>query len=216
MPDITRVKICGITNLKDALSAVSAGAWALGFVFAESPRRVTPETAKKIISRLPPFVTAVGVFLNHKEDAVEQITDYCRLTALQFHGDESPDYCDRFHGIATIIKAFRIRSARDLKKLKYYKVDAFLLDTWVKGKPGGTGRTFNWELAKEAKEFKKPVILSGGLNKDNVKPAILQARPYAVDTSSGVEISPGRKSPVLVRNFINKVKEADEVLAKTI
>lgn len=206
---MVRIKICGITNWEDACLAVELGADALGFIFAKSPRKVTPDTAKAIISQLPPLVSKVGIFLDHQEEEVKGIAEYCRLDGLQFHGQESPSYCGQFG--QKVIKAFRIRDANDLKALSLYKVDAFLLDTFDESLPGGTGKTFDWNLAVEAKKNGK-IILSGGLNPDNVFSAIKQVQPYAVDVSSGVELAPGKKDPEKLRAFFEAVEEANRVV----
>ena len=200
-----RVKICGITSLKDGLAAVNAGADALGFVFYEdSPRHVTREIARQITRALPPFVARVGVFVNPSEDFVRRIIDVCALDTLQFHGDELPEFCAQF-GLRTI-KAFRMRDRGSISQLDRYQTEAWLLDSYVPGKPGGTGAQFNWDLAREAKELGRPIILAGGLTPENVGEAIRQARPFAVDVSSGVEIEPGRKDIKKIEEFIRAVK----------
>jgi len=203
---MVRIKICGITNWEDACLAVELGADALGFIFAESPRKVTPDTAKAIIGQLPPLVSKVGVFLDHQEEEVKGVAEYCSLDGLQFHGQESPSYCSQFG--QKVIKAFRIKDANDLKALSLYGVDAFLLDTFDESLPGGTGKTFDWNLAVEAKKNGK-IILSGGLNPDNVFFAITKVKPYAVDVSSGVEASQGKKDPVKLRAFFEEVRRAN-------
>ena len=196
-----RVKICGITNVLDALAAVDAGANALGFVFYErSSRFVTGQSAREIIGALPPFVSKVGVFVNAPEALVQRTIQQCGLDTLQFHGDETPQFCRKF-GLKTI-KAFRIRDQQSLARLADYTEEAWLLDSDVPGRLGGTGTRFNWELAGEAKKMKRPIILAGGLTPENVAEAVRQVHPYAVDVSSGVESAPGKKDPVKMRNFI--------------
>ncbi|MBI4323635.1 MAG: phosphoribosylanthranilate isomerase [Chloroflexi bacterium] len=196
-----RVKICGITNVLDALAAVDAGANALGFVFYKrSPRFVTGQSARAIIGALPPLVAKVGVFVNAPEALVRRMIQQCGLDTLQFHGDETPQFCRAF-GLKTI-KAFRIRDQQSLARLADYTEEAWLLDSDVPGKLGGTGARFNWELAGEAKKMKRTIILAGGLTPENVAEAIRQVHPYAVDVSSGVESAPGKKDPVKMRNFI--------------
>lgn len=193
---MTRVKICGITNEKDAQDAVKAGAWALGFMFyKKSPRSIGAFKAKKIIDSLPPFITPVGVFVDQKEGAVRDVLNFCGIRTVQFHGKETPAYCKRFKKTCTVIKAFRVADKLDEALLKTYDVHAFLLDAYEEGKEGGTGKTFNWELARRAKSFNIPIILSGGLHYNNVGEAVETVRPYAVDVSSGVEDqgAPGRK-----------------------
>lgn len=201
---MVRVKICGITNREDALLAAELGADALGFVFAPSPRRVTPSQAKEIIKALPCFIDPVGVFVNEKVSRVKDIAEFCRLSTLQFHGDESAKYCNCFP--YKVIKSFSIKD-RPPPKISEYRVDAYLLDTFFEGKKGGTGKTFQWEIAVEIRRSGFQVILSGGLTVDNVKEAIRKVKPYAVDVSSGVEESPGKKSEKKLRKFIQTVRE---------
>lgn len=203
-----RVKICGITNLEDALAAVEAGADALGFMFYEaSPRNVSPGTVAGIVSQLPPFVAKVGVFVNAPDETVCRNVADCGLDTLQFHGDETPESCRRFAPLK-VYKAFRIHGLESLHALAGYQTDAWLLDSFVPGQPGGTGSTFNWDLAVEAKKLGRPVILAGGLTLENVAEAVSKVRPYAVDVSSGVESSPGRKDPARLRDFITAAKGA--------
>ena len=206
---VVRVKICGITNLEDAFLAVNLGADALGFIFAKSPRRIEPEKAREIIDNLPPLVSKVGVFGDENGEKVKEAAAFCGLDTLQFHGDESPSYCQNFRSLFKVIKSFRIRNLKSLKPLSLYSVDAILLDTYSKEAMGGTGKTFNWGIAKEAQGFGRPLILSGGLNPSNVTRAINLVEPYAVDVSSGVELSPGRKDPEKLRAFFEAVKQID-------
>lgn len=240
-----RVKICGITNLEDALAAVDAGADALGFMFCESsPRKVSTEAAAIIIRELPPFVAKVGVFVNPAEEMVRHVVGECGLDTLQFHGEESPEFCGKFstvemeNGTITltlspgrggtgasilasstpavqasrmwtplkVYKAFRIRDLESLQPLPAYKTDAWLLDSFVPDKPGGTGARFNWDLAVEARKLGRPVILAGGLTPENVAEAVRKVQPFAVDVSSGVEASPGKKDHTRVRRFIAAAK----------
>ena len=201
---MVRVKICGITNAADALTAVEAGADALGFVFyEESPRSVTPETAADIIRGLPPFVSTVGLFVNADIGFVNAVSEKCRLDRVQLHGDESPDFCRRVE--RPVVKVIRIRGEESLLVMKDYHVSAFLLDAYSPRAYGGTGLTFNWELARNAKKF-GPMILAGGLTAANVREGVVQVQPYAVDVSSGVEASPGRKDPAKVKEFIKRAK----------
>jgi phosphoribosylanthranilate isomerase len=201
-----KVKICGITSSADASEAVEAGADALGFVFFErSPRHVTPDQAAKIIRSLPPFVAKVGVFVDADEARVRATAAQCGLDTLQFHGDESPEYCARFAPLK-VIRAFRIRDKESISGIEHFTTDAWLLDSHVAGKQGGTGSTFNWDLAATVREAGRPVILAGGLNAENIAEAIHQVWPYAVDVSSGVESAPGVKSPALIRQFIASVR----------
>ncbi|MDO8886651.1 phosphoribosylanthranilate isomerase [Candidatus Oleimmundimicrobium sp.] len=203
---MVRIKICGITNIEDALLVSKLGADALGFVFAESPRRIDVETGEEINSALPPFISRVGVFVNEKTETVKAIASRCRLDILQFHGSESSNYCNSFS--QKIIKAFRVKDINDLDRLSDYDVNGYLLDTFIDGKPGGTGEVFNWEIGKKAKGFGKPVILSGGLNPGNVIDAINFVQPYAVDVSSGVEERPGKKDPNKIQAFIKACQAA--------
>lgn len=202
---MTRVKICGITNLSDALRAVECGADALGFVFYEgSPRHVFPEIVKEIVAHLPPFITTVGVFVNAPPQEIKEVLEYTGLDVVQLHGDEPQEECFLF---PRVIKAFRIRDIRDLDEIKHYKASAYLLDAYDPEVPGGTGQIFNWDIAIEAKQY-GPVILAGGLTPDNVSDAVKKVRPYAVDVSSGVETEKGKKDPEKLRLFIHRAKSA--------
>jgi len=199
-----KVKICGITSLDDALMAVEAGADALGFVFYDkSPRNINPLAAAKIISRLPPFIQTVGLFVNEELEKVNWTADYCGLDLVQFHGDETPEDCLELK--RRVIKAFRIQSIVSIDPLKKYRVAGYRLDAWCPDCYGGTGKTFNWELAAAAGDY-GPIILAGGLTPENVVEAVRQVQPYAVDVSSGVETEPGRKDKVKVREFIRRAK----------
>lgn len=200
---MVRVKICGITNLEDALAATDYGADALGFVFYEkSPRYITPNKAKDIISELPPFITTVGVFVNEKPDRMKEIMNFAGIDILQLHGEEPPGECSIWH---RVIKAFRVRDFSDLNPLENYKVSAYLLDTYSPESYGGTGQIFNWDIAVDAKRFGK-IILSGGLNAENIEKAIIYVRPYGVDVSSGVEEEKGKKDLKKMKEFIKKAK----------
>lgn len=205
---MVRIKICGITNVDDGLLAAELGADALGFVFAESPRRVTPVMAGEVIERLPPLIAKVGVFANERKTVVSEIAAVCGLDVLQFHGDEPPEYCARFRG--KVIKAIRVRGPESLAGLEAYAgaVDAFLLDAHVEGSLGGTGRTFDWDVAAKAKRY-GPIILSGGLTPANVGEAVGRVRPYGVDVSTGVEERPGKKNGERMSMFCQKVREAE-------
>ncbi len=199
--------MCGITNIEDALAAQALGADAIGMVFAKSPRRVEKEQAREIVQALPPFVHLVGVFVDEEKGVIEDIADFCRLTVLQFHGAESPEYCAGFGRL--VIKAFRISQREDIERLKPYqgKVSAFLLDTYHPVLAGGTGQTFDWDMAKEAGKI-GPIILAGGLNPDNIEAAIRAVKPYAVDVSSGVEMTLGKKDHDKMRLFIERAQQA--------
>jgi phosphoribosylanthranilate isomerase len=202
-----KVKICGITRMKDAIAAVDAGADALGFVFYErSPRFLSTHAAAEIIRELPPFIAKVGVFVDAGQETVERARSVCGLDTLQFHGEESPEFCERF-GVKAI-KAFRVRGPETIEQAKRYRHVAWLLDSFVPGELGGTGATFNWDLAREAGKFSRMIILAGGLSPDSVTEAVRQAKPFAVDVSSGVESAPGQKDAQKVRAFIAAAKAA--------
>jgi phosphoribosylanthranilate isomerase len=204
---MTRVKICGITSAEDALAAVEAGADALGFVFVPgTPRLVHPETAERIVADLPPFVTAVGVFVDQPLEEVLRIAARCNLQAVQLHGDEPEAFSRRIP--LKVIKAVRVREAPDLRPIATYPAHAFLLDAFVEGLAGGTGTPISWDLAVQAKGH-APIILSGGLRPETVGLAVRRVRPYGVDVSSGVEMRPGRKDHQKVREFIAAVRQAD-------
>lgn len=204
----TRIKICGITNAEDAHAAVDLGADALGFIFVpDTPRYVKPQVAKQIISDLPPFITTVGVFADVSLETISRVVRVCGLNVLQLHGSETPEYCSEVGARSRVplIKAFRVKERQSLSSIPEYKVGAYLLDTYVKGKKGGTGETFNWDLAREAKAYGK-IIVAGGLTPENVIQAIRRARPYAVDVSSGVESRPGKKDHAKIKVFIENVR----------
>ncbi len=206
---MVRVKICGITNAGDARSAVYFGADALGFVFAPSVRRTTPERARRIVRSVGPFVNCVGVFVDEDSEVIREIAEYCGLDTIQLHGNETPEDVDELRGEYRVIKALRLRDGRGLKQLGRYKVSAFLLDTYDKKKMGGTGKAnpTMWTVARRAVELgAAPVILAGGMNPGNVRDAIAVASPFGVDVSSGVELRPGRKDKRLVREFMRAAK----------
>lgn len=203
---MVKVKICGITSLEDAVAAAEAGADALGFVFyPDSPRFIDPGKARAIIARLPVFITSVGVFVDESEELIRRIIREGGIQVLQFHGSESPVLCTRFREKA--IKAIRIKDEQSIKEMQMYDVDTFLLDTMVEGIKGGTGKAFNWTYAGMAKEHGR-IILSGGLNPFNVGEAVRQVRPYGVDVSSGVEISPGKKDHKKIEEFVREARKA--------
>ena len=200
-----KIKICGITREADAHLAASLGADALGFVLAESPRRIAPEMVRKICMSLPPFVTTVGVFVDTDMESVRQIATFCGLDWVQLHGNESPDYCRAL--AFKLLKAIRVKGRQSIEAAAAYKdcVKGFLLDSFVKGQHGGTGKSFDWDLAKEVKKY-GPVILSGGLGPENVKEAIRVVKPYGVDVSSGVESAPGVKDHEKMRRFVKEAR----------
>jgi phosphoribosylanthranilate isomerase len=198
---MVRIKICGITNLEDALLAAELGANALGFIFyAKSPRKVDAETAHSIIAQLPPFVAAVGVFVDEAAAVVQELAAKVGLDWVQLHGQESPEYCRNLG--RRVIKAFRIQDEDSLRQLAEYQgaAQALLLDTYKKGQVGGTGEVFDWQLARKAKQYGR-IILAGGLSSDNVAVAIATAQPAAVDAASGTEAAPGKKDPEKLRAF---------------
>lgn len=202
---MVRVKICGITNVNDALQAVEAGADALGFVFfKESPRYISHDAARKIIEKVPAFVSTVGVFVNEPAWRVQEIMRITGLDVAQLHGDETPEECCEFR---RAIKAIRVGKLTDLEPVKKYKVSAFLLDAYAPDSYGGTGKVFNWDIALEAKEFGN-IILAGGLTPDNVADAVRHVRPFGVDVSSGVEADKGIKAHEKVRAFIRNARHA--------
>lgn len=204
---VVRSKICGITRIEDALAAVEAGADAIGLVFyAKSPRAVTVQQARAIISALPPFVTSVGLFVDASRCELGELLDAVPLDLLQFHGDESPADCDGYH--RPYIKALRVKPGDDIaaQVALYKNASGVLLDTYVPGIPGGTGEAFDWSLVPEG--LSKPVILAGGLTAANVAQAIARVRPYAVDVSGGVELAKGIKDAEKIRAFMQAVKAA--------
>ncbi|MEK7298723.1 MAG: phosphoribosylanthranilate isomerase [Candidatus Margulisiibacteriota bacterium] len=189
-----KIKICGITNLEDAQNAVSLGADAIGYIFVkESPRYITPEKAEEISLYMPPFVHIVGVFVDQSKEEIDEITCRCRLDLLQLHGNETPEFCLKMS--RRVVKAFPIRELADLNPIPAYQgyVSGVLLDTKSETVKGGTGKSFDWGIALKAKDFDIPIILAGGINAGNINKAIKLVNPYAVDLSSGVEVSPGVK-----------------------
>ncbi len=205
-----KVKVCGITTSEDALAAVSEGVDALGFnFFAGSPRCVAPDAVLRIVSRLPPFVVRVGVFVNVPDTReVEETARAAAIQVLQLHGDESPQYCGKLSAWP-LIKALRIGAGTLPEGLERFPVSAFLLDVRDDDLFGGTGKSFDWELASRIGR-ERPVILAGGLNPRNVARAIRTVRPYAVDVCSGVEQSPGKKDIAKVHEFMREVRHARE------
>jgi phosphoribosylanthranilate isomerase len=199
----TRVKICGITRRQDAEFAIEKGADALGFVFySASPRAVTLAQAKDIVSNLPPFISIVALFVDAEVEEVQACIDTLAVDVLQFHGNESPEYCEQFG--MNYLKAIRMRQGLDLEDLaqKYSSASALLLDSYQAGVPGGTGQVFDWSLIEK---INKPIILAGGLDSDNVAMAIKQVQPYAVDVSGGVEQEKGIKDKQKISTFMQEV-----------
>ncbi len=210
---MTRIKICGITRLEDALDAVHSGADALGLVFYDkSPRHINLQQAAQLADAIPPFVTLVGLFVNASVSAVREVMQAVPLDVLQFHGEEEPEFCDQFG--RPFLKAIRVRKGVDLVQYaeRYAGAQGLLLDAYVEGAQGGTGVSFDWSLIPA--ELPLPVVLSGGLNANNVTQAILQVRPYAVDISSGVEERKGIKNAAKIAAFINEVNKIDIQLSR--
>lgn len=204
----TRVKICGITRTQDALAAISYGADAIGFVFwQQSSRNILPQQARTITKNIPAFVTTVGVYVDPTIDWVNETSTTANLGLLQFHGDETPEFCDQF--ALPYIKALRIKEGVDLLEYanRYQSAKALLLDTYSANMPGGTGEVFDWKLIPS--NLPLPIILSGGLTPDNVVHAITKVRPWAVDVSSGVEASKGIKDINKISAFMQKVKNCE-------
>jgi phosphoribosylanthranilate isomerase len=205
-----RVKICGITNLEDARLAADLGAQALGFIFyPKSPRSIKPEAARQIIAQLPPLVLSVGVFVNEAAALVLEVAEMVRLDWVQLHGEEPPEYCRFLY--RNVMKAIRVKDQSSLDQMAPYQgsVRAFLLDTCTSGPRGGTGESFDWSLARQAREY-GPIVLAGGLRPENVAAAIREAAPQAVDVASGVEASPGKKDHVRLGAFFKAVAAAGQ------
>ncbi len=201
----TRVKICGITNLIDAETAIAAGADALGFIFVpETPRYIAPNNVAEIIQALPPFVTTVGVFRNDEQKAIEDIATETGITSVQLHGTESPKFCQQFS--LPIVKVFELQTKEDLQSLEDYSVSACLVD-----KPKSSDGVIDLELALKARGHTNRLILAGGLTPENVADATRHVKPYAVDVASGVESEKRRKDPQKIKAFIRAVRQADVV-----
>lgn len=202
-----RIKVCGITNLKDAQACVNAGCDALGFVFyKKSPRYITPTRARIIVKELPKNIVKIGVFVDAKEKTIRRIIRLCSLNMLQFHGNEPPEFCKRFINYK-VIKAFRIKNKIDWKEISRYQTFGYLFDTFVRSKAGGTGKKFNWKLIEHIKGIKQQIFLSGGLDERNVNKAIRIIKPAWVDVSSSIEIESGKKDYNKVENFIKAVRK---------
>ena len=198
------VKVCGITNLEDALAAVECGADMLGFVFAPSPRRISPDEAARITNLLPPHIGKVGVFVNEAAEKIREIARLCGLDFAQLHGDETVEFARGLS--APFIKAFRARDASVLENIAAFGTDTFLLDAYDPDRAGGTGRLVNLDIASKAARLGN-MILAGGLSPDNVAQIVEAVRPYCVDVSSGVESSPGRKDHDKIKRFISEAKK---------
>ena len=205
---MTQVKICGITNEEDALCAAGCGAAALGFIFYPfSPRYIKPEDARKIVSVLPDDLVNVGVFVNEKPDEIKRVMEYCGLDMIQLHGDESSEFCREFPAFQ-IIKAVELKNEDDLNHVLDYDVAALLVDSRHAGLYGGTGRKANWALACRIKNS-KPLILSGGLNENNIAEALKVVVPAALDINSGVESEPGKKDHAKLARIFDIIRHVD-------
>ena len=204
---MTVIKICGITNVEDALAAVAAGAGALGFNFYKpSPRYISPQNARAIIKQLSPAVLTVGVFVNEQPESLKTIADESGVQALQLHGDESPEYC---HNLATdryIIKTLAVSQNFDTQTVHAYKTAAIMLDTRDNNLRGGTGRVFDWSIARQVNQLVPNLFLAGGLSPENIAGAIEAVHPYAVDACSALEDSPGKKNHERMRSFIERAR----------
>ena len=205
---MTRVKICGITNLEDALAACAAGADALGFVFAPEAKKrnryIEPDAARGIIEKLPPYVTTVAVCVNEPIERLAHLLTF--VDCIQFHGEETPDAVGIMPWLA--IKAFRTGPEFSIEEMLRYECRAYLLDAHAADARGGTGHTCDWDAAREAVATGSNIILAGGLTPENVAEAVRQVRPYAVDTSGGVEAEPGKKDHDRIREFIRNAKSS--------
>jgi phosphoribosylanthranilate isomerase len=210
---MVKVKICGITNLKDARQALESGASFIGFNFYKrSPRYITPSAARWILQHLPKKIKSVGVFVNESEERMLAVARRTGLDYLQLHGEESPDTIARLKRTLPVIKAIRVRDSFSTGQLIPYKrASAFLLDGFDRRRHGGSGKTFRWDIARRAKRAGR-IFLAGGLTPDNIGAAIRSAKPYAVDVCSGVEAKPGKKDPALVKDFMRAVREAQKTI----
>jgi phosphoribosylanthranilate isomerase len=202
------VKICGVRSLEEAVCALDCGVDALGFNFwPKSPRYIAPEEARAIIDQLPPLISPIGVFVNESRERILEAARIAGVGIVQLHGDESPDFCREFDSLK-IIKALRVGEGFEPHSIARYRVSAVLLDTNIKGSYGGTGRSFDWKVAIEAKQYAR-IILAGGLNADNVAEAVREVKPFGIDVCSGVEAEPGRKDLDKLRRFMAEVRRAN-------
>ena len=206
---MTKIKVCGITNIMDALAAAELGVDMLGFVFyGKSKRCVDIRTVRSIANELSGSILKVGVFVDEEREKVLDIAQEVSLDILQFHGDETSDYCASFKDDYKVMKAFRVKDKTSLKCVNDYIADFYLFDTYEESSAGGTGKAFDWKLLKDF-EVLKPLMLSGGLSPENVGNAIMEVAPYGVDVSTGVESSPGKKDIELLKKFITNVRRLD-------
>ena len=203
-----KTKICGITNRDDALNAIALNVDAVGFIFYEhSPRYISGDRVEEFILDIPPFINTVGVFVNESAETIRKVAKQCRLSSIQLHGSEPPEFCTQFD--LPVIKAIPVRDESDIEAIPQYKgcVSGILLDTKVENVHGGTGKTFDWGLAIAAKEYDTPLILSGGINSQNVSKAIKMVNPYGVDICSGVEKEPGIKDYNKMQHLLELIDE---------
>jgi phosphoribosylanthranilate isomerase len=208
----TWIKICGMTRAADLAAAAEAGVDAVGFVFAESPRRVVAEHVRRLVLDLPPHILRVGVFVDATPAEIARVVDAAELDRVQLHGFEDPMV--REHVGTRVVKAFRVRDASVLEEITTWTAEFFLLDAWSERTAGGSGVAFDWSIARDAARLGR-MILAGGLTPANVARAVHEARPFGVDVSSGVEISPGIKDPAKIRAFVEAVRAADAELASS-
>ncbi len=202
-----KVKICGITNVEDAIISADYGADAIGFIFyPKSSRYISPDEAARISALLPPFISVVGVFVDASSEFIKEVINKVKIDIVQLHGNESPDFCKMFD--CKVIKAFRVQNAQTLELCKNYLNISWLLDAFNPDLIGGTGKVFDWKIALKARLLNQRIILSGGLTPENVADAIQKVRPMAVDVSSGIEISPSKKDHQKIKAFIKAVKLA--------
>jgi phosphoribosylanthranilate isomerase len=204
---MTLVKICGITNIDDAQAAAAVGVDALGFNFYNlSPRYIAPQSAHLIIELIPDSLLTVGVFVNEDSDTVRRIAEESGIKALQLHGDETPEYCNELAADYYVIKTFSVSDTFDIQTTKAYEVEAIMLDTKHNSLRGGTGRVFDWSVARRAASTIPKLFLAGGLSPENIENAIETVRPFAVDACSALEVRPGKKSEERIRVFVNTVR----------
>jgi phosphoribosylanthranilate isomerase len=208
----TWIKICGITRPSDLAAAVEAGVDAVGFVFAESPRRLTADAARRLVMKLPPHVLRIGVFVDENPSEIARVAAAAELDRIQLHGFEDPMIRELIG--TRVLKAFRARDPGVLDEIPMWGADTFMLDSWSANSPGGTGATFDWSIAKKAASLGR-MIMAGGLTPENVGRAIAEVRPFGVDVSTGVETSPGIKDPAKIRAFVDAVRAADAELASS-
>ncbi len=208
-----RVKICGVTRAEDVRVITKAGADAIGFQMSIGPRKITPQQAKGLVKRVPPSIVPVGVFVNEALSKVKKLIKLCGFQAVQLHGEETASYCGKIN--VPVIKAIRMKNSGAFKEFRSFRVAAFLLDSYNKNIPGGTGQSFNFSWARKAVHMlPAPVLIAGGLTSDNVQKAIRSSRAFGVDVASGVEVRPGLKDPRKVSLFIRRAKNAFHTLKR--